>query len=105
MKSHRSYWAIGGLCYVLSISAIVVALLNPASGYEYSIYSCTPLAFWICILCSIAGGVVLLCYEVMRENGRRWHFILGVLVLNGIAGLLLRFSGAIMLLVLIRLCI
>lgn len=89
MKKHYGYWLVGGLCLEMSLVAFIVALAHPADGYEYSIYTSTPLAFWILVICSIAGGVILLVREAQNGVGGRWHFSLGILLLNGVGVLLL----------------
>jgi hypothetical protein len=59
---------------LLAISAIA-AWNAPSTGYEPSIYSSTPLIFWVSILISIAVGIAIIFSQIINngyEHNRRW---------------------------------
>jgi len=81
------------ICSVLILFsglAVLLAIQSPASGYEVSIYSSTPIAVWILIIINIITCVVLLVREASQDSSsKRWLFPLTILVVNGIIVLLL----------------
>ena len=52
----RIWLSLGFLCVG---AAIVIGYLNPATGYELSIYSETPIAYWLCLATGLLLSVVL----------------------------------------------
>lgn len=86
----RIYWVICLTLVVLSGLAVFIACQSPATGYEISIYTSTPIAVWVLIIINIATCVVLLVREASQENpSRRWLFPLSILMVNSIIVLLL----------------
>lgn len=85
LKLKITYGWICTTCVVMTGLAVLLAILTPATGYEVSIYTSTPLAFWVLVILSISLCVGLLINEAMRGTGMRWLFVFGVLMLNGIA--------------------
>lgn len=71
------------VCFALTMVAFLVALMNPAIGYEVSIYASTPLTVWVLIILSIVICVLLLVKEAISGKGKRWLLPLGILVANG----------------------
>lgn len=85
-----NYNSTCGFCVVLTAVAFAVAIMNPAIGYELSIYVSTPLAVWVLILFNMAVGVLLLVREASQgKPSNRWWFALGILMANGIVVLLM----------------
>jgi len=75
---------------LLVVISVLLAINSPASGYEVSIYTSTPIAMWILIITSITTCIILLVREALKEDTcRRWLFPLGILVANGVIVLLL----------------
>ena len=67
----------------LSALAFVVALNNPATGYELSIYSSTPLAVWILLTVSYFLCITLLIQEsTHKDQSNRWIIALALLMIN-----------------------
>ncbi|ELY42088.1 DUF6541 family protein [Natronorubrum sulfidifaciens] len=53
---------------LLSYASVVVAMTPPASGYEISIYTAYPVAFWISIIVTIVAGQLLVLEDVLRSE-------------------------------------
>jgi len=67
---------IGSICF---FAAVTVAEANPATVYEVSIYSGTPLLFWLGIAVSLSAGIAAL---VLATTWIQWA---GGLVLTGLS--------------------
>ena len=57
---------------LLSYSLLLVAR-KPVTGYEISIYSSTPLIFWIALLLSLINGIFLLWTFISTRNSRQFY--------------------------------
>jgi len=57
---------------LLSYSLLLVAR-KPVAGYEISIYSSTPLIFWIALLLSLINGIFLLWAFISTRNNRQFY--------------------------------
>jgi hypothetical protein len=67
--------------FILVTVAIFLLRESPATGYESSIYTATPLMVWVCLLLSIAAGIGIVVYHVYKRgtNSRLW--IIGLVLL------------------------
>ena len=57
MSSDRGVKSTLAACFTLVFIAVLVAWNSPATRYESSIYSATPMATWICLGLAFAGGI------------------------------------------------
>ncbi|MDW5562369.1 MAG: hypothetical protein SA339_04010 [Methanomassiliicoccus sp.] len=70
------------ICFLLLTAAMVIAYQTPATGYEISIYSSTPLVVWILFFAALAGGVSIVIHQIVTfqyKTSRLW--MLGLLVI------------------------
>lgn len=76
------------ICYILISLSVYLAYINPAKGYELSIYQSTPSIIWIFLIISILGGVTLIFHQVYSreyENNNFWLFGFLILILSRIS--------------------
>ncbi|MCL4417461.1 MAG: hypothetical protein M1365_12335, partial [Actinobacteria bacterium] len=68
--------------FVLLAIALLIAHESPAIGYELSIYSATPLAFWVCLFLGFTGGIGILIHQIVTNGYRDSYFwLIGLLIL------------------------
>lgn len=83
-----SYYITRIIAIISFISIFLSSLLsylNPAKGYELSIYSSTPIFVWILLLVSIAGGVTIIvhnCYLELYRSSNFWIMGFFILILS-----------------------
>jgi hypothetical protein len=78
--------------FFLIILALVVIWENPSQGYELSIYSSTPVLFFILIISAILGGVAVVVYSIITrdvEKDSSWRMGLFLVVLGHLVIILL----------------
>lgn len=61
-------------CISLWMFALIIAWNSPATGYEASIYSSTPLIFWIANVINLAVGTGFIIQQVSSRNKRNKSF-------------------------------
>jgi len=57
---------------VLLICSLFSVIYSPALGYEYSIYSSTPLIFWISIIFGLLAGMAVIIISVVKHTKGAW---------------------------------
>ncbi|KKN72329.1 hypothetical protein LCGC14_0411560 [marine sediment metagenome] len=88
-----AYTGFGAACTfstAATSAALVVAIQNPTTGYELSIYASTSWPVWVLIVINTVVCVVLLLREAVAGNqSRRWLIPLGILMANGLLVILM----------------
>ena len=83
--SVRAAKAISAACFGLVAVALLVIAGSPATGYEVSIYSGTPLLAWVSLALAVAGGVTLIVRGAFAREGEGdgwWRMGLAVVCLS-----------------------
>lgn len=81
---------IAAFCFISLTFAVIIATNAPASGYELSIYSSTPLSVWVFLFICVIGGIGLIVYNIyMSKENDHLLFIIGPLGLAHLTVLLL----------------
>jgi len=85
----KKWFRIAAIVYFILLAlALHIIHQAPATGYELSIYSATPLIVWILLfICFIGGSIILIHQIATREyiNSRFWLIGLLILVLSRMA--------------------
>lgn len=68
-------------CFIFTISALYLIKRAPATGYEISIYTSTPLLVWVSLIGSIAGGISIIVHQAFTEDERSNWWIIGLFIL------------------------
>lgn len=80
---------IATICGFLSLGfALMIAWLNPATGYELDIYASTPLATWLLIGASMATGAGIILHQLLTrgyKQNRLWMLGFALLVVARLA--------------------
>lgn len=76
---------IATVSYLAIAAAILVASNSPTDGYELSIYSATPLAFWLLLLVGIVGGIWMIVSQAFEDSQVAVVVIVGPLVFANLA--------------------
>ena len=83
MNSARIIKSIAIACCSLLAVAIIVAINNPARGYEMSIYKATPAMVWVVITLSILAGVGIIAHQVYhRREDKSKMWAIGFLLVS-----------------------
>lgn len=69
------------VCFISIIICNIIAYLNPAKGYELSIYDSTPTIVWILLCANMICGIFLIVYNVYNSNTNNHLWIYGFLIL------------------------
>lgn len=71
------------LSFILLAYALIVVAMNPSAGYEISIYSATPIIFWVAITIGLLNGLILIVSSIFYKVGKAWAIgIFQVLLCN-----------------------
>jgi len=73
------------VCFNLISLSVYIAYINPAKGYEPSIYQSTPSIVWIFLIISILGGVTLIVHQIYTkkyESNNFWLFGLLLIIFS-----------------------
>jgi hypothetical protein len=65
------------LLFVFLIISLIITWDVPATGFETSIYSSTPLIFWIALALSMVGGIIIVIWSVSDSRfnpGSPWKY-------------------------------
>lgn len=81
MKQENITKTIALVGFILIIVALIAAWNSPATGFESSIYSSTPLSFWLCLLLGIGFGIFIIIYQIYQQNFKNNLWILGLLLI------------------------
>lgn len=77
----RIYPKVIAIIGLLSFCAsLMLAYLNPATGYELSIYNAMPMVYWILIFVSLICGIVIILISIYYKNLNN-YWGLGFLIL------------------------
>jgi len=68
MKTTRAIKIIGAICFALIAIAAFTAWNSPAKGYESSIYTATPIIFWMALIFSLACGVSIVAHQIYTKQ-------------------------------------
>jgi len=71
--------AIG--CLTSLTISVLLAWNSPATSYESSIYSGTPIATWICLGVSFVGSIGIIVYQASKQNMNDGWWLLGLILL------------------------
>ena len=66
------------LCFLLVDIGLIYAHNTPATGYESSIYTSTPMILWISIFIAMVCGVSIIVYSVYNSLKNKMAWILGL---------------------------
>ena len=73
---------VGSVCFLLIIAALILIQRNPATGYELSIYSATPLLVWVFLGLSIVCGIGIVVHQAFNPSDKsRNLWIIGLLLI------------------------
>lgn len=61
------------ISFVLISYSLLLIARNPVTGYEISIYSSTPLIFWISILFGLINGISLLWSSISTRSSKQFY--------------------------------
>jgi len=78
MSASRVIKIITTIGFILITLAMVVIYNSPATGYEGSIYSATPLLVWVCLAISITCGIGIVVYQAYRKEASKNLWVLGL---------------------------
>ncbi len=83
--------AISTLLFLSILTAVILIVQNPSTGYELSIYDAVPTTIWVLLVLPIIGGISIVVYEASRseKNGNRWLLGLLLILLSNLVILLL----------------
>ena len=72
--------------YTFIIAAVILAAQKPATGYESSIYSSTPLAVWVCLAFAVIIGIGITLYYVYHQqnSSKLWSLGLSLIFIGNI---------------------
>jgi len=84
MRADRIIKIVAFLCFGLLSVAVVTAHNSPATGYEASIYSSTPLLVWVCLAISITCGIGIVVHQAYckSEGKNLWTLGLALILLS-----------------------
>ncbi len=75
--SYKSSKLIVSLCYLLLLLSVIISFNSPTTYYEPSIYTYTPIIFWISIFISTLVGIGLVLFsDELHSNNRILGFSL-----------------------------
>lgn len=80
----RGLKAVSCICFLLlAIALLLIDRHSPATGYELSIYDSLPVAVWICLIASLAGGTGIIVHQAFAgRKSRYWLLGFGILILG-----------------------
>ncbi|HUV55722.1 MAG TPA: hypothetical protein VMV84_00680 [Dehalococcoidales bacterium] len=78
MSASRVIKIITTIGFILITLAMVVIYNSPATGYEVSIYSSTPLLVWVCLAISITCGIGIVVHQAYRKEAGKNLWVLGL---------------------------
>jgi len=67
--------------FFIIISIIVYTYYHPAVNYELSIYENMPLSVWFFLIFNNLAGLVLIFYQIGKNDSKKWIWISGLLIL------------------------
>lgn len=67
-KTNRAMKLIAIICFALIIVAVLIVWSSPAVGYELSIYSETPLFYWIISIIALICGIGVVIQQLVSRN-------------------------------------
>jgi hypothetical protein len=72
-RSNRFQLLFTSISFILVSYSLLIVARKPAMGYEISIYSSTPLIFWISLLFSLINGMFLLLSSISTRSNRQFN--------------------------------
>ena len=81
-KATRSIKVGASLCFALIAASLIIAHNSPATGYELSIYSATPLV-WYLLVVAIGGGIGIIVHQALTKSESNLWYLGFVLLLLG----------------------
>ena len=85
---NRNIKIVALICFLLLTVALLIARDSPATEYESSIYTATPIVVWMFLLFSFACGIGIAVYQVYQKDENRsklWAIGLLLILLSTIA--------------------
>lgn len=82
VRAHRVIKIATATCFILIAVAVLVAWNSPATGYEASIYTATPLLAWIFLGISTICGIAIVIHQIytkQHETSKLW--VIGILLI------------------------
>jgi hypothetical protein len=71
------------LSFIFSMVALLLTWNSPCTGFESSIYSATPLVFWVAITLDIVCGIVIIVHQVSSGKHTQSRFwVIGLLLIG-----------------------
>lgn len=72
-RSNRFQLLFTSISFILVSYSLLLIARKPAMGYEVSIYSSTPLIFWISLLFSLINGMFLLWSSISTRSSKQFN--------------------------------
>lgn len=69
---HRLVLLSSSILFLLASYVLLIISMNPAKGYELSIYSSTPPIFWITVIIGLIHGIVIMTLALYERIGKIW---------------------------------
>jgi len=81
MSTGKTIKVVSFCCLILVAVGLVIAWASPASGFEASIYSTTPLLVWVFFIFSMVCGFGIVVQQVYtKEYQRKNYWLVGLLL-------------------------
>ena len=81
MKQDNITKGMASIGFILIIVALFVARNSPALGFEASIYTSTPLTFWLCFLLGTGLGIFIIISQIYWKKLKNNLWMLGLLLI------------------------
>ncbi len=90
LGKHRGLKIISSICFLLIVVALLLIDRNsPATAYEISIYESLPVATWVCLIASLAGGIGIIVHQAFAGRKSKYWLLGFFIIIFGVSIILL----------------
>jgi hypothetical protein len=78
---------VGAVCFALLVAALIVLNNSPATGYEASIYTSTPLIVWVMLIFTFICGLGITLHQLYTRNHEKnnlWFLGVGLIAASSL---------------------
>jgi len=94
---HKLTLLSSSISFLLVSYALFIVSMNPATGYELSIYTSTPYIFWVAIIIGLFNGILILFLKMYGKIEKMWIIgIFSIILFNVLVISLYAFRGYIL---------
>ena len=77
--SDRAVKIVGAICFALIVAVLIISNNSPATGYEASIFTATPIIVWVVIIFTLICGLGITLHQLyIRNHGKYNLWFIGV---------------------------